>query len=180
MTDAIETSQSEHRGWTIRTYSQTWTTKRWGSDEEVERTSTWATVQRPGPKPQKVNKNANGARNQDVATLTKKARKAIDVILLDDEQRRDITRKMASMDKSHKTPRNHDSRLDVLLRTTAAIGLEPPQVGDRAWVWGQGRWRAGMLTKINKSTAEVAYTTPSSSGRIYRPVRHHDDIWMGS
>jgi hypothetical protein len=68
--------------------------------------------------------------------------------------------------------------MDVLLRFTDTVGTRPPEVGDTAWVWGMNRWRRGILTKINAKRAEVAYTTPSSDGRIYRPVRAFADIWV--
>lgn len=180
MSDTIETSSTEYRGWTIRTYETTYTRLAWGSDQSTTHVGTFATVQRPGNFTETRPAKAAGHKVRTADELTKKAQEFIDVAILDDEQRPTIQRKMASMDKSHKTPRSHDSRLDVLLRTTAAIGMSPPQVGDRAWVWGQGRWRSGMLTKITAKRAEVAYTTPSSNGRIYRPVRKHEDIWIGS
>lgn len=117
------------------------------------------------------------AKAATIEQAIKKARKHVDVELLDDEQRSTVTKAMASQ-TGPDSPLSHDHRMDVLMRTTATMGMRTPEVGDRAWVWGMNRWRRGMVTKINKSRAEVAYTTPSSDGRIYRPVRPFADIWI--
>lgn len=118
----------------------------------------------------------------DPGRLAKKARKAIDIMLLDDEQRIAVTRLIGTKTKyegdDNGTPLPHANRMDALMRLTGTMGMKAPAVGDTAWVWGMNRWRRGMVTKINAKRAEVAYTTPSSDGRIYRPVRAFADIWV--
>lgn len=181
MTDTTELSRSEHRGWTIKVYEDRWESAAWGTDEIRQHKRTYATVIEPGStRERRPGTSAGGSQKLTVTQLTTKARKYIDTVLLDNEQRPAITRKMASRIGPHTHTLSRESRLDVLMRTTGAIGMRPPEVGDTAWVWGQGRWRSGMLTKITAKRAEVAYTTPSSNGRIYRPTRPHADIWMES
>lgn len=105
--------------------------------------------------------------------LAKKARKEVDIRLLDAEQRGTITARVAARLESEGPPTN-TTLADVL-----AANVSPEAVlGRRAWVWGMNRWRRGMVTKVAKTKATVAYTTPSSNGRIYRPSRPMADIYV--
>jgi hypothetical protein len=55
-------------------------------------------------------------------------------------------------------------RADALLRPAGIVEL-----GDVVYVHGFGYWRRGIVVKVAKVRAVVAYTTPSSPGTVYRP-----------
>jgi hypothetical protein len=43
-----------------------------------------------------------------------------------------------------------------------------PAVGDVVYVRAMGKYRRGLVTKLGRTRVEVAYTTASSGGRVYR------------
>lgn len=51
---------------------------------------------------------------------------------------------------------------------TVEVEASSLKVGDVACVYATGRGRVGRVIKVGKKNATVAYTTPSSKGRIYR------------
>lgn len=55
--------------------------------------------------------------------------------------------------------------LDELAVLPAPAAVE---VGQLVWTQGMGRLRRGIVTSVGRSRVEVAYTTASSAGRIYR------------
>lgn len=54
-----------------------------------------------------------------------------------------------------------------------------PKVGDVAYVYAQGRYRRGLVTKVAKTRATVSYTTASSQGRVYHKADKHDELAAG-
>jgi len=80
-----------------------------------------------------------------------KMRKTIDRWHEDDEMIRDLS------GLTHKTA-------DDLL----AQGSLGEHVGDEALVWAMGKGRVGRIISETKTGFVVAYTTPSSGGRVYR------------
>jgi hypothetical protein len=54
-----------------------------------------------------------------------------------------------------------------------------PKVGDTAYVYAQGRYRRGLVTKVARARATVSYTTASSQGRIYHKADKHDELAAG-
>lgn len=81
-----------------------------------------------------------------------------------------------------------DSDRELLPRVTALMSREIAntrlvdaltddlQVGDVAMVYGTGSWRRGVVVKVTAQKATVAYTTPSSNGRIFRKAADLDAI----
>lgn len=106
----------------------------------------------------------------DLAKIEKKAAKNLDGIALDRAQWPAVQRAIAS-----KTGRQADG-----LRGMATLADRPDMpLGTICWVWGMNRWRQGVLVKVAKSRATVAWTSPSSQqGTIYRPSRPFADIYV--
>lgn len=81
-----------------------------------------------------------------------------------------------------------DSNRELLPRVTALMSRETANtrlvdpltdelsVGDVAMVHGTGSWRRGVVVKVTAQKATVAYTTPSSGGRIFRKADDLDAI----
>lgn len=66
----------------------------------------------------------------------------------------------------------NDALVPRLLPLVGVGGDQPGtpalQVGDVASVYAMGRFRQGLVVKVTKTKATVAYTTASSSGRVFR------------
>ena len=64
--------------------------------------------------------------------------------------------------------------LTQLIRNSPAgevlVQQEAPKVGQVAYVWAMGYARRGIVTKVTRTKAEVAYTTASSGGRVFRKL----------
>jgi hypothetical protein len=86
----------------------------------------------------------------DIAKLAARGRKRAELIAADDAIRAQVVRLVGSAPAAE------------LVRAPA------PAVGDVVYVHGMGRMRRGLVVKIGRTTVQVAYTTPSSEGRIYR------------
>lgn len=161
-------AETTHRDAVIRTYDDAYTYQA-GTDAEHVRHYTRATVQFPGVNRQQgIKKTAGGKDQLSSDQLIKKARTFIDLKLDDDEIRPRVRQVMQSVPGY--SAMNHKRTVDPT----------KDKVGDDAWVWGQNRWRHGIITKIAKTQATVAYTTPSSDGRIYRPARPFADVKVKS
>jgi hypothetical protein len=62
-------------------------------------------------------------------------------------------------------------RLTALVHNGDASQLVPAttlEVDAVAYVYAMGQWRRGLVTKIGRTRVEVAYTTASSQGRVFR------------
>lgn len=57
---------------------------------------------------------------------------------------------------------------NATLADELAVIESAPAVGDVAYVFAMGYLRRGIVTKVTKTKATVAYTTASSAGRIFR------------
>lgn len=113
--------------------------------------------------------SSSGDHQADRDKLLRKARKSVDTILLDREQWPVVQRSIAS---------KVGKQTDGLRLATLADRPDVP-LGTVCWVWGMNRWRQGLLVKVAKTRATVAWTSPSSAqGTIYRPSRPFADIYV--
>ncbi|MDT4933453.1 MAG: hypothetical protein QOK11_1345 [Pseudonocardiales bacterium] len=87
-----------------------------------------------------------------------KLRKSVDVQVADDAIRATLTAYIhATRDASDLAP------------------VEAPVVGALVYVYAMGMWRRGVVTAVKRTRIEVAYTTASSNGRIFRKAVAHGD-----
>lgn len=80
-----------------------------------------------------------------------KLRKYVDLQIADEEVLPKVTALIANVKRSEDPP--------------AAVAL-----GDVVAIYAMGHWRRGLVTKVNKARVEVAYTTRSSGGRVFRKM----------
>lgn len=82
----------------------------------------------------------------------------------------------------------HHADQELLPTLTALIDARPndrdlvdldgtPHNGEKAYVWAMGRWRRGLVTKVARTRATVAYTTASSRGAVYRKAAKFADLY---
>lgn len=92
----------------------------------------------------------------NVGKIAAKLRAYVDVDLADAEILSTVTQLIANADvETMKTLRSPESLDDLPL-------------GAVAWVYAMGQRRRGIVTKHGKSRVEIAYTTASSGGRVFR------------
>jgi hypothetical protein len=115
---------------------------------------------------------------------------------------RDSTRKWAEIDRqSIRRPTGTDeqavSKLRKVIDTQAADaellsalvglilvgghrdkGVTAPAVGDIAGTYAMGRVRRGVITKVSRTRVEIAYTTASSNGRVFRKMTAFDEAYI--